>query len=169
MPAPRITNRSIFLAVFLLSAAMLGVGYLMQYGMGLEPCPLCMTQRAFILFTGVTAAIAALHGPRRLGSRIYAGLALMFSLVGAGFSGRHLWLQSLPPDRVPACGPSVDYILDTFPPLEALEILLRGTGDCAKVDWSLFGISIPGWTLLGFAVLAIGAVLTLYTRPVASK
>ena len=50
------------------------------------------------------------------------------------------------------CGP-----LDLFPLTDVLSIVLSGDGSCAEVAWSLFGISIPGWTLLGFmALLAVG-------------
>jgi disulfide bond formation protein DsbB len=83
-------------------------------------------------------------------------LVPLLCLAGSGFAGRHVWLQSLPEDQVPACGPSVDYLLDNFPLSEALQILLRGNGNCAEVDWSLLGLSIPGWTLLAF--IGIGVI-----------
>jgi len=153
-----LTPRLVFLGLFLACVGLMGFGYYLQYGVGLEPCPLCMTQRVFFVVTGLTALVAALHGPGRFGRRGYAVLVVLFCLLGGAFSGRHLWLQSLPADRVPACGPSIDYILDTFPPMEALEILLRGTGDCAVVDWSLFGIAIPGWALIAFTGMAITAI-----------
>ncbi|WP_419618102.1 disulfide bond formation protein B [Thiolapillus sp.] len=37
--------------------------------------------------------------------------------------------------------------------------VFRGTGDCGEIVWSLFGISIPGWTLLfllGMLFLSLG-------------
>ena len=159
-----LNTRVLFLFLFLLCCAMMGVGYALQYSAGLEPCPLCMTQRAFIVLVGITALIAAVHAPRPLGARIYASLIMLWSGLGGAFSTRHLWLQSLPADQVPACGPSINYILETFPPSEALEILLRGTGDCAKVDWSLLGLSIPGWTLLAFLFIVAVCISILRRR-----
>ncbi len=151
IPAPRI----VFLLLFLFTAGLMAFGYYLQYVVGLEPCPLCMTQRVFIVASGLMCLFAAVLGTR-LGVRRSAGVVVpLLCLIGSGFSGRHLWLQSLPEDQVPACGPSVDYLLDNFPVSEALEILLRGNGNCAQVDWSLFGLSIPGWTLLAF--IGIGA------------
>lgn len=154
-------SRLLFLTIFLGCAGMMGFGYWLQYALGLEPCPLCMTQRFFIVAVGLTALAGALHGPQSLGLRIYALVAVLFGIAGSGFAGRHLWLQSLPEDLTPACGPSIDYILDTFPLSEALEILLRGNGNCAEVDWSFLGISIPGWTLVAFVGLIAVCLWTL--------
>ena len=85
-------------------------------------------------------------------------LTIVAALVGGGFSIRQLWLQSLPADQVPACGPSVDYILENFPLSKALEMLLRGDGNCAEVLWTFLGISIPGWTLVAFAMIIVGSL-----------
>lgn len=159
-----LNSRTVLLGLFLLCAGMLGVGYFMQYSMHLEPCPLCITQRIFIFAVGISALAGALHNPGPTGIRAWAGLALLLACIGGSFSTRHLWLQSLPADQVPACGPSFDYILETFPLRDALRVLLRGTGDCAKVDWSFLGVSIPGWTLLAFAMMAGVCLWTLW-RP----
>jgi disulfide bond formation protein DsbB len=152
IPAPRI----VFLLLFLVTAGLMAFGYYLQYVVGLEPCPLCMTQRVFIVAAGLMCLFAAVLGSRP-GIRRSAGMLVpLLCLAGSGFAGRHVWLQSLPEDQVPACGPSVDYLLDNFPLSEALQILLRGNGNCAEVDWSLLGLSIPGWTLLAF--IGIGVI-----------
>lgn len=149
-----ITSRLVFLGIGAVTALMMGFGYWLQYGLGLEPCPLCMTQRVFIVAAGVTGLVAALHGPGRTGIRVYGALVVLWCLVGGSVSSRHLWLQSLPPDQAPACGPSLEYILDAFPLKEALKLLLHGDGNCALVDWSFLGVSIPGWTLVAFVAIA---------------
>lgn len=156
------TSRMLFLGVFAVCAGMMVFGYWLQFALGLEPCPLCMTQRFFIVAVGLVGLVAALHDPARLGIRIYAALMTLLCLAGGAFSARHVWLQSLPPDQTPACGPSIDYILDTFPIMEALEVLLRGNGNCAVVDWSFIGVSIPGWTLVAFGGLLALSAWTLF-------
>lgn len=162
-----LTARLIHLAIFFAAVGMMSFGYYLQYAQGLEPCPLCMTQRVFIVATGITALLAALHNPATLGTRVYAGFALLFTVVGGGFSIRHIYLQSLPPDQAPACGPSIDYILDAFPLMDALEILLRGDGNCAEVVWTFLGGTIPQWTLVAFIGFAVALILNLArpTRP----
>lgn len=139
----------------------------LQYVEGLEPCPLCILQRVAVMLLGAVFLLAALHNPGTPGRRVYAAAALLIAAAGAGIAGRHVWLQQLPPDEVPPCGPGMDYILDTFPLGKALGIILRGSGDCASVDWSWLGLTIPGWTLvafLGFCALAL--LLLLYRFPV---
>ena len=99
-----IRSRQVFLGIFIATALMMGFGYWLQFAEGLEPCPLCMTQRIFIMLAGLTALVAALHGPGRAGIRVYGSLVTLWCLVGGGFSLRHLWLQSLPRGRRPPAG-----------------------------------------------------------------
>ncbi|MCR9259907.1 MAG: disulfide bond formation protein B [Pseudomonadaceae bacterium] len=132
---------------FLLCAALF-----MEHVMGLAPCPLCMMQRLWIAIVGLIIYASLLHNPR-LG--IYPLLGMLASIVGGGFSIRQLWLQSLPADQVPACGPDLQYMLEAFPLSDVLVAMTSGTGDCATVSWSLLGISIPGYVLAGFVVLFV--------------
>ncbi len=122
--------------------------------MGLEPCPLCILQRIMVMATGLIALVAALHNPHQTGIRVYGALVTISAITGGGISGRQLWLQSLPEDEVPACGASLDYMLEIFPLTDVLSMVLSGDGTCAEVVWTFLGISIPGWTLVGFVGLA---------------
>lgn len=126
------------------------VALYMQHGMGLEPCPMCIVQRLLVVGTGAVALAAALHNPGMPGIRVYGLLTALFALAGVWMSGRHVWLQNLPEDAVPACGPDLDYMLEVFPLTEVLYLLFFGDGNCAEVVWSFLGLSIPGWTLLAF-------------------
>ncbi|MCK6372238.1 MAG: disulfide bond formation protein B [Gammaproteobacteria bacterium] len=133
---------------------LMGYALYAQYGLGLEPCPLCIFQRLAVIGLGVAFAAATLHAPAVVGRRVYGGLMLVVAAAGVGVAGRHLWLQSLPPERVPACGPGLDYMLESFPLLETLQTVLSGSGECAKVDWELLGVAMPGWVMV--SVLALG-------------
>ena len=84
-------------------------------------------------------------------------------LSGIGLSLRQLYLQSLPPELVPSCAPDIDYLLNTLPFLEVLVMAITGDGNCAEVLWSFMGISIPGWTLIGFLVILIYLVKILFS------
>jgi disulfide bond formation protein DsbB len=130
-----------------------------QRVLGLEPCPLCMVQRAAMIGTGAVfliAAVLAPAGPR--GRWALSGLAALVALAGAGVAARHVWLQNLPPDQVPACGPTIEYLLQMMPLTEVLTTLLRGDGNCALIDAQWLGISLPGWTLVAFVGLALYAL-----------
>ena len=98
--------------------------------------------------------------------RILSSLCLLFSLGGAALAGRQIWLQNLPADQVPACGPSLDYMLDVFPLQEVITVMLQGTGDCAEVQWTFLGLSIPGWSLFWFIALAALSLIILIRRPI---
>jgi disulfide bond formation protein DsbB len=100
-----------------------------------------------------------------LGVRIYGFFLLLTAGAGLGIAGRQLWLQNLPADQVPACGPSVEYMLEVLPWTEVLLTALRGTGDCAEVVWRFLGLSIPGWTAEFFSLMVIaGLVMMFHTR-----
>ncbi len=158
-----ISSRTIFLVIFLFCCGLMATGYIMEHVYDLEPCPLCMTQRVFIVLAGFVALIGCLHNPALLGTRIYSGLIALMAATGGGFSIRQLYLQSLPADKAPACGPSVDYILETFPLSKALQMMLKGDGNCAEVLWRFMGISIPGWTLVAFLMI-VGSALYVAFR-----
>lgn len=135
---------------------------------GLEPCPLCIFQRVAVLAAALVFVIAALHNPAgRLGAALYGGLSLAAVLGGIGVAWRHLWLQSLPADQVPSCGPGLDYMVDILPLRDVVAMVLSGSGECAEIGVTLLGISLPGWTLIGFVVLAL-APLGLLARALRS-
>jgi disulfide bond formation protein DsbB len=136
-------------------AALLGYGYFLQYAQGLDPCPLCQVQRGFYYLTGLAFLAGALHG-RRIPA--CASLAALFALGGAAVAGRQVWLQHLPPDKVPACGPDLAFMFKNLPLSNALEKLFTGTGECAVVDWTFLGLSIAEWSLAWFLALAAYAV-----------
>jgi len=162
MPLPRTLNLLIFIATL----GLMAVALFMQHVWGLTPCYLCIVQRLFVILTGLIALAAFIHNPGRKGLRLYGAATCVSALVGAGFSIRQLWLQSLPENLVPACGPPAEYLFDALPLMEALPMLLSGDGNCAEVQWSLFGISIPGYTLIAFAGLALlGSIQALRREP----
>ena len=142
----------------------MGVALYLQHYAHLEPCPLCVFQRVSLMSMGIVALIAFIHNPAALGRRIYAGLSLVGALAGVGVAGRHVWLQHLPADEVPSCGPGLDYWMDTFPFQEVVQKVLRGSGECAKVDWMMFGLSLPEWTLMMFVGLTSVVVWQLVRK-----
>ncbi|MCB1691439.1 MAG: disulfide bond formation protein B [Pseudomonadales bacterium] len=148
------SSRIIFALIFLGCAGAIAAALYMEHVMGLEPCPLCIFQRVFVIAGGVIALAGALHNPRLNGIKVYGGLVVSAAVIGGGLAIRQLYLQHLPKDQVPACGPSLDYLLDVFPLTEVLKMVLSGDGSCAEVQWTFAGLSIPGWTLIGFIGLA---------------
>ncbi len=158
-------NRTISLAMAAACAGLIAIAILyFQHHLGLEPCYLCITQRVFVIAVGVIFLFSGLHNPALAGQKIYAALAVLAAFGGGFFSVKQLWLQNLPEDKVPACGPPVDYLFDAFSASEAVSMLLRGDGNCAEVQWQLLGISMPGWVLVSFIGLAGVALFQLLRK-----
>ncbi|GAA5315909.1 MAG: disulfide bond formation protein B [Candidatus Pelagadaptatus aseana] len=143
---------NLLISIGCLGMILIAVFY-MQAKLGLHPCPLCITQRIFVASTGLIAFIAFLHNPGKQGVRLYALLGIISAAIGGAVSLRHVWLQNLPDDLVPACGPGLDYMFENFPLQEAIQLLLQGDGNCADVVWTFLGLSIPAWTAVAFAGL----------------
>ena len=153
-------NRRLFGAGALVCAALLGFGYYLQFVRGLEPCPLCLVQRGFFYLVLGTFLVAAIHGPGKTATRIYSAMAILFAAGGGAIATRQVWLQHLPADKVPQCGPDLFFMLENFPLSQTLQKLVAGTGECAAVDWTFLGLSFANWSFLCFVGIAvIGLVL----------
>lgn len=151
-----LSPRMVFIGLVLVTTfSMIFARFYLQEYMGLAACPLCMTQRVFVVLCGGFALLAVVHNPSGWGRRVYGLLCALATMVGGGVAARHVWLQHLPEDQVPACGPSLEYMLDTLPFSETLSLVMMGDGNCADVSWTFLGLSIPEQTLLLFAGLTL--------------
>jgi disulfide bond formation protein DsbB len=141
---------------FVICLALLGFALYLQHYEQQEPCPLCILQRvAFIALAAIFLG-AALHGPGRAGSAVYSGALLLVAGIGAAIAGRHVWLQHMPRSQVPECGPGLEYMLERLPLSQALDKILKGSGQCAETGWTFLGGSIAEWSLFWF--IALGAL-----------
>jgi len=143
---------------FLACAGLIGFALYLQHYQHQDPCPLCLLQRVVYIALMAVFLVAAIHGPRRVGAMIYGGLLLIAAGIGAAIATRHVWLQHLPPDRVPECGPGLEFTLRKYPLYQALEKIFAGTGQCAEAGWTFLGLTIAGWSLLWFVLLGAFAV-----------
>lgn len=157
-------QRPLFFAGFLVCVALIATALIMQHVLGLEPCPLCIFQRVFVIALGGVMLVATLHDPGLVGRRIYGVIIVVLGALGLVVAGRHVWLQNLPADQVPECGPGLEYMLEAFPLTEALSLVFRGSGECAEVQWVFLGLTIPGWTLVVFAGVTVFGLLLVATR-----
>ncbi len=159
-----ITPRAWNLVVFLSCAMLLGFALYNQYVDFLEPCPLCILQRLAFFWMGLFALLAVLHNPAQMGLRVYAWLMTAGALFGAAIAARHVWLQNLPAGEVPECGPGLNYMLDNFPLLEVVATVMKGSGSCAEVKWTLMGMSMPMWTFVWYTGLGLGTLWFTYRK-----
>lgn len=162
--AVRSATRAGFAFGAILCAALLGYGFYLQYHDGQDPCPLCLVQRGFYFALLLVFLLAAIHGPKKAGTVLYGLLAFVFAVGGAAVAGRQVWLQHLPPEQVPKCGPGLYFMLDNYPLGKVFTNLLRGTGECAEVTWRFLGLSIAGWSLVWFAIFAVLCLWAIFRR-----
>jgi disulfide bond formation protein DsbB len=154
LPGPRLLN----LAGFLACAGMMGFALYAQHVLLLDPCPLCVFQRIATISLGLVFLAAAIHGPGRVGARVYALLILLTAGFGVGVAAWHVRLQNMPSDEVPGCGPGFEYIMDNFALFDALSMIFQGSGECADVVWRLLGLSMPSWVIIGLGGLLIAGL-----------
>lgn len=158
------TPRTLFLLAFFGCLALMGGALYLEHVVGLNPCPMCVVQRVFVILFALVCLIAAIHGPARAGQRVYAALALLFAVGGGGTAARQVWLQGVPADQLEACLPSLEFMMQALPLQEIVRLVFHGTADCAEVSWTLFGLSVPEWSLLAFAGMALFALLQVFRR-----
>jgi len=152
LPSRRVVN----FAGFAICCGLMGFALFAQHVLLLDPCPLCVFQRVAVIAIGVIFLVAALHNPRG-GGRVVYGLFLAAAAGGgATVAARHAWLQQLPPDKVPSCGPGLDYMFETLPFTQMLSKVFKGSGECAEIVWQFLGLSMPGWVLVW--VTALGTI-----------
>ncbi|MBS3743410.1 MAG: disulfide bond formation protein B [Wenzhouxiangellaceae bacterium] len=153
--------RTGFAVVMALCLALLGYGYYSQYALGFEPCPLCILQRGAFFVMALGALLGLVHGSRGGWRWVHGAVVFAGGVWGLATAGRHLWLQSLPADQVPECGPGFDFMVEYFSLGEAIASAFTGSGECAEVDWSFLGLAMPAWTLIWYVVLMLITALTL--------
>ncbi len=160
-----LTPRIIFLAGLVSSISMIAfaISYFQMYK-ELEPCPLCIMQRIGMFSVAAIFLVATLHNPRRTGTIIYSLLGFIAAAAGGAVSVRHIWLQNLPKEAIPECSPGYDYIVDNFPLMDAIPLLLNGSGECSEILWTFLGLTIPGWTLVGFLFLGLLSLSQLWNK-----
>ena len=142
------------------TALLLAFALVLEHGFDMAPCALCLMQRFWFMAAGLVALAGVAHNPR-LG--VYPLVIIAAALVGAGFSVRQLWVESLPPGEAPACGAGIDYLIESGMVSEAVAAMTLGTADCAATP-PFLGLSIALWALLGFVGVVAGAVMQWRAR-----
>lgn len=161
----RASFRVQFLLGFLACVALMAYALYAEHVLHLQPCPLCIFQRIAVIALGMIFLVGALVGPRRRRGRAAFGLlACAAAAVGIGIAGRHVWIQQLPPEQVPSCGPPLAFLRETLPFMDVVRKVLTGDGQCAKIEWTFLGQSMPMWTLICFVVLALWAAFAAFRR-----
>jgi len=151
-----------FLALTVLTLLVVMGSFILQYGFKLQPCSLCIIDRALVMVMVLLFLVAFFHNPKKVGQLIYGVLGFLIAVGGIAVTGRHLWMLQLPPDKVPECGPGLSYLLETMPLQEAFMVIFSGSGECTKNVPYFLGLSLPLWTMIAFILLAIVSFVPWY-------
>lgn len=152
------SGKSGYLLGFVGSFGLVALALWIQTRYQLNPCPLCISQRMVFMALGLLFLITAFVKANTLLSKFFTLLLVLTALGGAGVAIRHWWLQAHRDSMIADCGVGFDYMFENFPLQKALTLVFRGTGDCAAIDWTFLGLSLPQMSLLAYLGLAIYAV-----------
>lgn len=152
-------SRSLFLLAFLAGALTLGASFYLEFGALLRPCFLCQVQRIFLAAFTLTNLAAAIHNPKRSGAYLYGLASMGCALLGAITAVRQVLLQNAAPEQGNECWPSLHYMIENLSLWQALQLTVKGTVDCVELNWTLFDLSLPEWSLLFFLAMLILGIL----------
>jgi disulfide bond formation protein DsbB len=152
----KLNSRAIFAAVALGCLGILLAAAYMQYGPEKrQPCPYCILQRYAFILVGIIAAIAAIHGPKKTGNAVYAGLALLASLAGVSAA---LW-QVMKGSTMTSClADPVGEFVNSLPTANWWPQYFFANGGCADKIAPVLGIPIPVWSLFLLSTLSAVAI-----------
>ncbi|WP_448653738.1 disulfide bond formation protein B [Pseudomonas fluorescens] len=152
-------SRSLFFLAFMAGVLTLGASFYLEYGALLRPCFLCQVQRIVLATFTLINLIAVFHSPRRSKACFYGLASMGCALLGAITAVRQVLLQNVAPDQAADCWPSLQYMIENLSLWQALQLTVKGTVDCVELNWTLFDLSLPEWSLLFFmAMLILGIV-----------
>ena len=137
---------------------LVGLALVIQTIYKLEPCPLCITQRIVFMSLGILFLIAAFVKPATSFAKLLALVQVVAALIGTGWAIRHWYLQAHKGEIIADCGVGFDYMFENFPLKKAFMLVFKGTGDCAAIDWTFLGFSLPQLALIAFIAFGIYAI-----------
>jgi len=143
---------------FLTCVGLIGYALYSQHIIGLDPCPLCIFQRIAVMVAGALFLLATIHHPKKVGASLYAVLISFAAIGGILIASRHIWIQAQPAGSVPACGATLDYMMQYMPMTTVINKVLSGSGECAEITWRMLGLSMPWWVLFACVGLLLWAV-----------
>ncbi|WP_199608824.1 disulfide bond formation protein DsbB [Flocculibacter collagenilyticus] len=135
-----------------------------QYGMGLEPCIMCIYQRTAVfgvLFAAIIAAISPQNILFRLAGFIGWGVSAIW---GTLIALEHVEMQTnTNPFAFFTC--EIEPNFPSWMPLHHwIPSIFEATGSCDSIDWQFLGFSMPQWMIVVFAAYSVVFALMFIIR-----
>ena len=153
-----IDARRMLAAILVISLGALATAFAGQYLFSLEPCVLCLYERAPWALAALVAAVGLVGWSQRQGSLPIALCGAIFAAGGAlalyhvGVE-QHWWGSFAGCAGAPVGGLTLD---DLRP-----ELLAGRLKPCDRVDWRLFGLSLAGYNAIASTLLSLGCLAGL--------
>lgn len=154
----KIAGKTGYVLGFLACFGIVAMALVIQTQNNLEPCPLCISQRIVFMCLGVLFLLSGWGPAQHWFKKLLTLVQVLTALGGVGVAIRHWWLQAHREYVIADCGVGFDYMFENFPLQKAFTLIFRGTGDCAAIDWTLFGLSLPQLALICYVFFAFYAV-----------
>ena len=155
-------QRSGWLLLFISAIGLDLTALYFQYGMGLQPCVMCIYERVAVLgiaFSGLIGFIA----PRVLILRLIAlGIGLWGAIKGLFIAYAHMDFQ-MNPAPWKSC-PIVPNFPQTMPLHEWFPSVFKPTGSCSEISWQWLGLTMVQWLVVAFAIYTLVLVLVLLSQ-----
>ena len=134
--------------------------YLLEYGFGLEPCPLCYLQRGLLFIISLVFCLGVLQNCKQrgrlvCGRLVYCAILFVCSVLGGALASRQLWLQYISPIHESNCFAGFEKMLELMPLWEVLKETLQGSQECSQIDFTFLGLPLSAWSLFSFMGLGM--------------
>ncbi len=152
-PSKKIIN--LFASIILI--ALIVIAILMEIFLELKPCATCLIQRVIFAILALLFLIASVTFKYKKTYFTMHSMISGLSLTGMILAIRQSYFQ-LYPDPLATCGIPFEYVLNSYPVLDIIKHIFNNSNNCQEVQWMLFGLSLPMWTIfcfLFFLVLSI--------------
>lgn len=150
-----------YLIGFVVCFGLVALALFIQTKYTLDPCPLCITQRMFFMGLGVLFLIHAFLPKGNFLQKTFTLFEVLTALGGAGWALRHWYLQANKESMIADCGVGFDYMFENFPLEKMFTLIFKGTGDCAAIDWTFLGLTLPQLALIAFIGFVAYAIFLL--------
>lgn len=159
-----ITLRKLSFVGFLICSAALIGAVIIEHRYLLSPCPMCMLQRIVFACLGFVFLVGTVFHFKSALRYVYSIVILLFSIIGFAIAAKQFWLQYFAPPQKISCSAGLERLIEAYPILDALKIALRGSSECAAIDFTILTISIPGWSVIMFGTFIVLTIYILYLQ-----
>ncbi len=159
-----LTLRNISIAGFVICAASLGAAHYIEYEYMMSPCPMCMLQRFVFWILAGLFLLGAIFKFKEMLKYLYSSTIMFFSALGFAIALRQFWLQYFAPPQAVSCSASLERLIDLYPFLDALKMALSGSSECSTIEFTIFTISIAGWSVWLFGTFIIVSCYVMYLQ-----